>query len=202
MTSIVLAGGKSSRLGSNKVMLTVGGTSLIQRVLDRLAGISSEIIVVTANEGETPCAPSNRVRIVTDIYPGKGPLGGIYTGLVAASNPRAAVVGCDMPFLSTALLRYMMRVSPEAEAVIPRLGDNVEPLCAVYSKSCLSAIHDLLMRDELRIRRLLDSVVVRYVERAEIDRHDPERLSFFNVNTQLDLDTAKRLAAESGLAAM
>jgi molybdopterin-guanine dinucleotide biosynthesis protein A len=198
MTSIILAGGKSSRLGRNKVLETIGGKSLIQWVVDRLATLSTEIIIATAHGETIPCSSAVRIKTVADIYPEKGPLVGIYSGLIASSSPRSIVVGCDMPFLSTGLLNYMSQISPTFDVVVPQTREKVEPLCAVYSSNCLTSIHDLLERDELMLSELLNMVKVRYIEEDEINRFDPEHLSFFNVNTQADLARARILAAEKG----
>jgi molybdopterin-guanine dinucleotide biosynthesis protein A len=198
MTSIILAGGKSLRLGQSKFLVTIGGKSLIQWVVDRLTVLSTEIIIATAHGQAIPCSSAARIRMVADIYPGKGPLGGIYSGLIASSSARAIVVGCDTPFLSAGLLEHMTQTSPAFDVVVPRIKDKVEPLCAVYSKNCVAHIQELLRQDELRIIELFPMVKVRYVEEDEIDSFDPEHLSFFNVNTQADLHKARRLAIEKG----
>ncbi len=194
MTSIVLAGGKSSRLGRNKSLQTVGGKTLIQWAIDRLAILSTEIVVATAHGEEIPCLSHVRVKTVADVYPGKGPLAGIYSGLLASSSRQAIVVGCDTPFFSVALLEYMTQTSPVFDVVVPRLKEKVEPLCAVYSRNCLAPIKGLLNQNELRIVELFPMVKVRYVEEDEIDKFDPEHLSFFNINSQADLDRARKLA--------
>ena len=202
MTSIVLAGGKSSRFGWTKAHQTIGDKSLIEWVIDRLAKISTDIIIVTGQEDRFNSLASTMrfpPKIITDIHPGKGPLGGIYTGLMALSGPQAIVVGSDMPFLSTGLLSYMVQHSQAFDAVIPRIGKWIEPLCAVYSRSCLAPIQTLLDRNQLSISNLLSMVKVNYVEEAQVDRFDPEHLSFFNINAVADLDKARRLVSEKGL---
>ena len=197
MTSIILVGGRGSRFGRNKVLETIGGKTLIQWVVDHLIPLSKEIIIVTAQGEKFPYSPSSpMIRAVADIYPNKGPLCGIYSGLVTSSCLQAIVVGCDMPFLSVALLDYMTQASSGLDVIVPRTGKGVEPLCAVYSKNCLIPIHRLLERNELRVSELFTEVRVKYIEEDEIDRFDPEHLSFFNINTQADLDKARRLAAE------
>jgi molybdopterin-guanine dinucleotide biosynthesis protein A len=196
MTSIILAGGRSSRLGRNKALQDIGGRSLIQRVVDRLAAVSTEIIIATARAEPIPCSSDVRLRTVADIHPGKGPLAGIYSGLIASSSPCAIVVSCDTPFVSVGLLEYMTRTCPGFDIVVPRMEEKVEPLCAVYSKNCVDPIRELLKQNELKIIELYPIVTVRYMEEAEIDRFDPEHLSFFNINDQVDLDKARRLAAE------
>jgi molybdopterin-guanine dinucleotide biosynthesis protein A len=196
MTSIILAGGKSSRLGRSKALQVIEDKSLIQWVVDRLATVSTEIIIATAHGEPIPCSSAVRIKTVADIYPGKGPLAGIYSGLIASSSPRAIAVGCDTPFLSVSLLEYMTQICSTFDVVIPRIKNELEPLCAVYSKNCLDPIQGLLEQDERQIRKLFSMVNVKYVEEDEINRFDPEHLSFFNINTQDDLERARRLAAE------
>jgi len=196
MTSIILAGGKSSRLGQNKALQVIDGKSLIQWVVDRLAILSTEIIIVTAHGEAIPCSSAVRIKTVADIYPGKGSLVGIYSGLIASSSSKAIVVGCDMPFLSIGLLEYMTQICPTFDVVVPRIKDKLEPLCAVYSKNCSGPIQRLLEQDELRIIKFFSMVKVKYVEEDEVNRFDPEQLSFFNINSQADLNRARRLATE------
>jgi molybdopterin-guanine dinucleotide biosynthesis protein A len=198
MTSIILAGGKSSRLGQSKALQVIGDKSLIQWVIDRLSILSTEIIIVTAHGEAIPCSSAVRIKTVADIYPGKGPLVGIYSGLIASSSSRAIVVGCDTPFLSVGLLEYMTQLSSTLDVVVPRIKKKVEPLCAVYSKNCLAPIQELLERNELQISKLFSTVKVKYVEEDETNRFDPEHLSFFNINSQDDLERARKLAAEKG----
>jgi len=177
-------------------METIGGKSLIQWVVDRLAILSTEIIIATARGKAIPCSSAVRIQTVADIYPGKGPLVGIYSGLIASSGSRAIVVGCDTPFLSVGLLEYMTQTSPTFDIAVPRIKDKVEPLCAVYSKNCLAPIQELLKQNELRIVELFSMVRVRYIEEDEINSFDPDHLSFFNINSQADLERARKLAAE------
>jgi molybdopterin-guanine dinucleotide biosynthesis protein A len=197
MTSIILAGGKSSRLGRSKALQLIEGRSLIQWVVDRLAILSTEIIIATAHGEPIPCSSAVRIKTVADIYPGKGPLVGIHSGLIASSSSRAIVVGCDTPFLSVGLLEYMTQICSIFDVVVPRIKNKLEPLCAVYSKNCLVPIQELLEQDERRIRKLFSMVKVKYVEEDEINRFDPKHLSFFNINTRDNLEMARNLAAEN-----
>jgi molybdopterin-guanine dinucleotide biosynthesis protein A len=198
VSCIVLAGGKGLRLGRDKVQEIIGDRNLLQRVLSQLSSFNNDIIVVTAGEKSlSQFIGYPRFRIVADTYPGKGALGGIYTGLAASNSLYNLVVACDMPFLNQALLRYMVQVSPGFDLVVPRVGNLIEPLHAVYSKSCQAPIERLLNQGEIRVRALFGLVKVRYVEADEIDRFDPKHLSFFNINTEADLETAQRLAKET-----
>jgi molybdopterin-guanine dinucleotide biosynthesis protein A len=198
MTSIILAGGKSSRLGRSKALQVIGGKNLIQWVVDRLAILSTEIIIATAHGEAISCSSATRIKTIADIYPRKGPLVGIYSGLIASSSSRAIVVGCDTPFLSVSLLEYMTQICSTFDVVVPRIKKKVEPLCAVYSKNCLATIQELLEQNELSISELFRMVKMRYIEEDEINSFDPEHLSFFNINSQDDLDRARKLATEKG----
>lgn len=194
---IVLAGGGGLRLGRNKALETIGKRSLLEWVLSRLSFLDSDILLVTTKE--LPYARPNdypKLRVVGDLYPGKGPLGGIYTGLKLANPFYNLVVACDMPFLNRDLLRYMIEASAGFDLVIPRLGELVEPLHGVYAKACLAPMERLLEQGVLSIREIFGLVRVRYVEAEEIDRFDPEHLSFFNVNTESDLAKARALLRE------
>ena len=194
ISCIVLAGGKGLRLGRDKALEAVGNKSLLQRVVSNLSLFNRDIIIVTAGEQSLPqFVDYPKSRIVPDTYPGKGVLGGIYTGLAASDSFYNLVVACDMPFLNHDLLRYMIQLSPSFDVVVPRLGNMVEPLHAVYSKNCLTSAESLLKQGNLSITELFTLVKVRYVEAEEIDRFDPKHLSFFNINTEADLNRAREL---------
>ena len=185
------------RLGRNKALVTIGKRSLLERVLSRLSFLDSDILLVTTRE--LPYARLSdypRVRVVSDLYPGKGSLGGIYTGLKLAAPFCNLVVACDMPFLNRDLLRYMIEASAGFDLVVPRLGELVEPLHGVYAKACLAPMERLLEQGVLSIREIFSLVRVRYVEAREIDRFDPSHLSFFNVNTESELARARALLGE------
>ena len=194
ISGIVLAGGKGLRLGRYKALVTLNGESLVQRVVSKLSFLNSDIIIVLAKGQQPPKLTGYpKLRIVTDAYTSKGPLVGIYTGLLASDSSYNLVVACDMPFLNRDLLRYMVKISAGFDMVIPRVGDMVEPLHAIYSKKCLKVIDRMLGEGSLKIDQLLSLVKVRYVEAREIDRFDPDHLSFFNINTEADLKKARGL---------
>jgi molybdopterin-guanine dinucleotide biosynthesis protein A len=194
VSAVVLAGGQSRRLGANKAFVDVGGVPLIRRVLEPLRQVSRDQLIVT-NEPDEYRALG--VPLVQDVWPGRGSLGGIYSGLAAAPQERALIVGCDMPFLDVRLLRFMILLSADYAVVIPRVDGYAEPLHAVYSKACLEPIKALLEMGNLRIVSFFDRVRVRYLERAEIELFDPRGLSYFNVNTPEDLERARQLAGPS-----
>jgi len=188
---IILAGGRSRRLGLDKALLRLDEETLLETTVKKVATLSDEVIVAG---GPLPY-PLPGARLVADVHPGCGPLGGIHAGLAVASNFHSLVVACDMPFLNVGLLRYLMEMAPGHDVVIPRLGDKLEPLHALYSKNCLGPIEGLIERGDFKIIHFFPGVRVRYIGREEIERFDPEHLSFLNINTPEDLEQArKRLA--------
>jgi molybdopterin-guanine dinucleotide biosynthesis protein A len=190
ISGIVLAGGQSSRLGTDKSFVNVNGQTLIEQIVAKLDRLSGDVILVT----DSPKKYDHlEVRLVGDIYPGKGALGGIYSGLRVATNAYSLVVACDMPFLDLNLLRYMILLARGHDVVIPKIRGFPEPLHAIYSKSCLEPIERLLARGGLKIIDFFSEVRVRYVEESQVDIFDPQHLSFFNVNTLSDLEELKNL---------
>jgi len=190
VSAIALAGGKSKRLGTDKSLLKIDHEWLLQRILNALATLSDDVFVV-ANDQEKLAHLA--VRVVPDVPPGMGPLGGIYAGLQSMRHERGVFVACDMPFLNLELLRYMILLSADFDVVIPRVGENTEPLHAIYSKACAQPIADLLNRQGRRVIGFFHQVRVRYVEQQEIESFDPQHLSFFNINTVEDLDQMRHL---------
>lgn len=190
LSGVVLAGGQSRRLGTDKALLRIDGQTLLATTVERLYLMCDEVIIVT----NTPQVHSHPLaRSVVDAFPGKGSLGGIYSGLAAAKNTYSLVVACDMPFLNTSLLLYFSALAEYYDVVIPRFQDSLEPLHAIYSKACLPHIKALLDQNILRIIDLFSRVRTRYVEEHEWAIIDPERLSFFNINTPQDLEKARVL---------
>ena len=190
ISCIVLAGGGGKRLGTDKAFLEIGGQVLIEGIVEKMARIGDEVIIVT----NSPQRYGHlEARVVGDVYPGKGALGGMYSGLKAARNHHSLVVACDMPFLDLKLLRYMILLSPGQDVVIPRVGGLTEPLHAIYSKQCLQPIERVLAGGGGRIIDFFPEVRVRYIEEQEIKLFDPQCLSFFNINTPADLEKARSL---------
>ena len=190
LSGIVLSGGQSKRMGQNKALMPLAGSTLISQVLDKLSRLCDELIV-SANDVE-PYADL-RVRVVQDTIAGMGALSGIHAGLAAIRNEKAIVVACDLPFLSLSLLRYMAAVALDYDVVVPRLGKYYEPLHAVYDVKCVAPIEQLVAHGPCRVVRLFDHVRVREVT------EDPVRLfgaslSFYNVNTPEEWHGAQQLS--------
>jgi molybdopterin-guanine dinucleotide biosynthesis protein A len=182
------------RLGRVKALERINEQSLIELTIDCLSTVSQELLVVTSQEQFKLIAAARlKGKLIVDIYPRKGALGGIYTGLISADSFYSLVVGCDMPFLNRDLLCYLIELAPGFDVVVPRIDDMLEPLHAVYSRDCLAPIKELIGKDRLGIVQLFESVNTRYVDRDEIAKFDPRCLSFFNINTLDDLRKAKDL---------
>jgi molybdopterin-guanine dinucleotide biosynthesis protein A len=197
VTSIILAGGKNLRLGRNKALETLDGKSLIEHVIERVEPLSERILIVTSRE-KFDLPVSVKAEMLADLYPDKGPLGGIYTGLAASRSLYNIVVACDMPFLNTELLNYMLGLSRDYDAVVPRLEEGmIEPLHSIYSRGCLDNMQKRLESNELKVHSFLKTVRVRYIERDESQKLDPELLSFFNINHQSDIERAISLAKKN-----
>ena len=194
VSGAVLAGGKATRMGKDKALLRIDGETLLARAVTSLVEITDDVLVV----GRSSVPEGVSARAVPDARPGAGSLGGIYSALLAAHTSRCLVVACDMPFLNRRLLSYLLDLSAGYDLVIPRLDDLLEPLHAVYAKTCLPPIEALLARGDLRILDFFDQVRVRYVDRPEIERFDPHLLSFFNVNTREQLAQALAMLAQAG----
>lgn len=193
MTAIVLAGGKSQRLGRNKAIEQFGEKPLIQHVIDIVSQIDKDILVVAASRDQLPpLAPD--IKIATDCCnPGSAALIGLYTGLKEADSFYSLVVGCDMPYLNIKLLRHIISVADGFDAAIPRIKNFIEPLHAVYSKNCLEPLLAQIESGNLQIFPLVKKVNVRFIDEDELNRFDPQHLSFLNVNYEHDLNKARKL---------
>ncbi len=195
VSGVILAGGLSRRLGRDKALEPIGGQPLIERVIQRVEQLSQEILVVVADQDRAEGLPLDADhRVVLDRYLGTGSLGGIFSGLDAASNHWTLVVACDMPFLNLSLFRSMLALTEDADAVVPVIEGRPEPTHALYSKACLPFIEPKLIAGDLKISGFYDQVRVRYLPEEDVAALDPEFLSFFNVNTPEDLDRALTLA--------
>ncbi len=192
LTAIILAGGKSSRIGSdkNKSMLRLNGKYLIDIVRSKLKCIVGDNIIIVG----PPERYLSYKQVVADLFFQKGPLIGIYSGLRASPSQYNLVVGCDMPFLEVKLLKYMTENVNSNDIVIPRYGDGyIEPLCAIYSKRCLETIERNLAEHIFSVRAIFPHLKVKFVEDEEIKKYDPEFYSFFNINYKKDMIEAEKI---------
>jgi molybdopterin-guanine dinucleotide biosynthesis protein A len=188
VSCIILAGGKSTRLGRNKIIETIGSQSLLERVVSTLLTFERQIIVVAAKDSYLPQLTNiPGYKTVMDIYPGRGSLGGLFTGLVYSKTLHNLVVACDMPFLKKELIQFMIGRARGFDVVVPKICGVYEPLHGIYSRNCIDKLEELIKRNRFSILELYPLVKVKQIENAEIDLYDPQHLSFFNINTEADL---------------
>lgn len=181
---IILAGGHSRRMGQDKATLAAGDETLVERLVRRLGPVVDEVIVAG---GASP-SPMPGAHVVADGYPDAGPLAGMHAGFLAATCAHAWVVACDLPDVEPALGPWLLRAGAAVEAVVPRLGEQPQGVCATYAIRLAPRLQGLLGAGKRRVTDLLDVCTVRYVEAAELRAVDPELRSFRNLNTPSDYD--------------
>lgn len=193
MTGIILSGGKSSRMGENKAFVELGGERLLDRTITLFRDLFDEIILVT---NDPRAYLDLDLTIVTDIIPGKGALGGIYSGLFFARSERAFVAPCDMPFLDRAFIAWMLSQADDCDVLVPAPADGLQPLHAVYSRRCLPAMKKLIDDDRLQIKLLFKRCRTVEIPPLVLKPFDPEGLMFQNINSRGDLEEARRKQPE------
>jgi molybdopterin-guanine dinucleotide biosynthesis protein A len=195
ITGVIQAGGKSTRMGGRpKALMELGGRRIVERVLAALTGAVDDVLIVT-NTPELYAFLG--LPMVADVYPDRGSLGGIYSGLRAAGDT-AFTVACDMPFLHPDVVRLVVTRAGEGDVVVPRVGAQLETMHAAYGKACLPHIEQRLQAGQLRIVEFFDRVRVVEIAEAEVARFRDPSVAFMNVNTPDELERARALAAELG----
>ena len=180
VTGVILAGGESRRMGSDKSLLPINGARFIDHVYRRMATLFEEVIIVTNSPelyNEIPC------RKVPDIYYAQGALAGVHSGLAHAKSEKIFVVGCDMPFINSAVVREICTHAEQGDLVVPHSSSGHEPLHALYAKNCLPAMEQVLKQNKRRITSFFDQVCVVEIPATELQQIDPLELSFRNINT-------------------
>lgn len=184
MTGIILAGGKSSRMGRNKAFLEIDGQRLIDRTVGIFKDLFDEVLLVT----NTPLDYIDQdVRIVTDLISGKGPIGGIYTGLFFASFERVFAASCDMPFLNRKFIKYVAGLQGDWEVAVPDACGSLQPLHAVYNRRCMKEMRRCIDGDECRMSGFCGRVRMLKIPEDDMKAFGSSRILFANVNTEEDL---------------
>ena len=190
ITAVILAGGKSSRFGSDKAFIKIEGAPLIRKQIKILKNIFKKIIIVT----NTPAKYKlKNVKVISDIIPGLGPLSGIHAGLSASDSFYNFVMACDMPFITLSLIRYIMRNKNSYDIIIPKIDKKTHPLFGVYSKNCIPVIEKMLKQDKLNVSSLFIKVKSRFILKEEIEKFDTDLSSLININTKEELEVAKKM---------
>lgn len=193
VTAVVLAGGKSRRMGQDKRRLEVSGLSLLQRVLSALEPLFPIRVIVAADP--EPWLEAFGLPVWTDIYPGLAALGGLYTALTHSKTEGVFVVAADMPSLEAKAIALVVERSAQVDVAMPSLSTGVQPMHAVYGKACLPVLEQMIKQGNLSIQDLLrePSLRISLVEEVEVRAVDPHLLSFLNINTPADLEMARKL---------
>jgi molybdopterin-guanine dinucleotide biosynthesis protein A len=187
VAAIILSGGENRRMGRNKAFLMLQGRMFLWIIIGALTPLFRDLILVTREPDLYAGFP---VRRVADLFPERGPLTGIISGLAASPDSTNFCVGCDMPLVQASLVQYMVAMAGEADAVIPRVRDpekggvvRIEPLHAVYHKRCLPLMKHRLREGRRSLHELVSSLNVKYLGERDLARFDPEFNSFRNINT-------------------
>ncbi|HEY5984317.1 MAG TPA: molybdenum cofactor guanylyltransferase [Anaerolineales bacterium] len=194
----VQAGGQSTRMGENKALKPFLGRPLIERVVKRLEPTADELLITTNEPGTYDFL---KIRQEPDAHPGLGPLGGLYTALMAAHLPIVAVIACDLPFASGPLVVASAGIllHDGADVVIAESPEGYEPLHAVYRReACLPAIEAAIDSGQRRVISWFPQVQVRKLTNDEKARYDPDGLAFWNVNTPQEFADAEQRAKTIG----
>ena len=198
-TLALIAGGKSSRMGRDKAFVPLAGKPIIERILERTADLGQAETILITNRPQAYAHLG--LPMFTDILPEKGALGGIYTAIARSAHPYTLALACDMPFVNAHLLRYMLSLRDADDGpwdvIVPRVNGHPQGLHAIYARTCLGPIRVQLETGNLRVIGFYDAVRVRHLAPAEYAPLDPRGLSFFNVNTPEDLQTAESLLTGS-----
>jgi molybdopterin-guanine dinucleotide biosynthesis protein A len=190
MTGIILAGGEGRRMGRiNKAFLRIEGERIVDRTKALFLQLFDEVIIVTNKPLEFI---DLGIRTVADLIPGKGSLGGVYTGLFHASHPKSFVVACDMPFLKKEVIQYMVELAAEYDVVVPVGTAGMEPLHAIYSRRCMKPMERQIENDDLKLISIYSKLKVKKVQEEELSRLDPDLLSFRNINTLDEYERVKQ----------
>jgi len=190
VTGILLAGGKSRRMGVDKRFVHIGERTLLESSLEVLRSVFRKILIVIAQDSADLAA---NAPVIRDLVPDCGNLGGLYTGLKQATTDDVFVVACDMPFLDSKTIRYFTDLKGDADVVMANLHNQLHPMHALYSRRCLSVIEGMIAADQLKIQDMLrhPSLRVRIVTEVDLKAIDPDGRSFRNVNTPADLEAAR-----------
>jgi molybdopterin-guanine dinucleotide biosynthesis protein A len=198
MLSVVIqAGGESRRMGSDKALILFLGQPLILRIINRLVGFGDEVMIVT---NRIPDYEFLNLPLVSDYYPGRGALGGLYTALKAASHDKVVVAACDMPFISRDLLSHQIAILNQGgvDAVIPKTEFGVEPFHSVYNRRCLPLIEAVIEAGAWRVDSWFKDASIYFIYPEETAKYDPSGAAFKNLNTPEEVQEAEELVKKLG----
>jgi molybdopterin-guanine dinucleotide biosynthesis protein A len=192
VTGIILAGGKSSRFGSDKALAPWGTSSMSGTVMNVLLTVFPNVLVVTKKPALFSLFRGERVKVVPDYFPGSSSIGGLFSGLSESLTRINFVCACDMPFLQAPLIEAMCARVHDADALVPVWQRIPQPLCAVYSRSSLPTLAAMIGRNDLKIKSLFGKIATRFFVDSDIRRFDPDGISFMDIDTVEQYEHAKK----------
>ena len=192
LTIAIMAGGRSSRMGTDKAFVPLLGQPMIEHILARLTDLGQDQTLLITNRPDDYA--HLRLPMFEDVFADKGALGGIYTAIHHSETTYTLVIACDMPFVNADLLRHMIDLRANFDVIVPRENDHLEGLHAIYSKHCLEPIRTRIDANRLKVIGFYEDMRVRYLDPVEWEKFDPQGLSFYNVNTPEELQAAQKIA--------
>ena len=176
-------------MGENKAFIEIEGIPIIKRIYDLFEQLFQEVIIVTNQED---LFSNFKSKIYSDLIPGKGALGGLYTGIVSSSFHYSFCVACDMPFIKKSLVEYLIENVGGEDVIVPPTKDGLQPLHAIYSKNCIDPIRRIIEEGKSKIIDVYNLVNIKIVDEKDFLCFDPRRESFINVNTPEELLSVRR----------
>ncbi|MFA1820764.1 molybdenum cofactor guanylyltransferase [Virgibacillus oceani] len=190
VTGVILSGGKSSRMGKNKSLLSIENKKVIQHIHDELTSCTDDLVIVANEPSAYSFLTSN---IVSDRFPGKGPLAGLETAFFHKKADAYVVSACDTPLIKREVYKYLLSRLHDYEAVVPVFNEQTHPLSGIYRRSVLKAVQQQLDKDELKVKSFFKNIHVNYVDDFAMISTEVLQQHFFNMNTPSDYEQAKLL---------
>ncbi|MHB1354829.1 MAG: molybdenum cofactor guanylyltransferase [Anaerolineae bacterium] len=187
LSVVILAGGHSERIGSDKARLCLNGQTLIQRAVDTLSVVSDDIVCVARAEQEIKV---DGATVVLDLPGAVGVLAALRVGLEKSRYRWSLAVACDMPFICLPLVRYLQTLTEGYDIVVPQLEVGLEPLHALYNNQVLESLAKVIVEGRRRVISFYEGLRLRAVKQVDLRHYDPHLRSFFNINTPADLEQA------------
>lgn len=188
ITGVILAGGKSSRMGTDKGILELNGKKIIEHIIFSIRPVVDEIIIISNTNNYDYLG----LKVYRDIIKECGPLAGIHTALTYSSTEKNLVVSCDIPFINSDLLSYIVDNAGRCEVAIPVHKGNTEPLCAIYSKKCTGRFEELISKNELKLHNVFHHFITKEIFISEKQSFYDSKL-FVNINTPAELEKQKEV---------
>ncbi|WP_159522327.1 molybdenum cofactor guanylyltransferase [Sunxiuqinia indica] len=182
LTGIILAGGKSSRMGQDKALIDYQGKKLIEYAIDLLRPLCSHMLISANQSGYDQFG----LTVVNDVYPDCGPIGGLHAALSGSKTDWNIVVSCDTPNLNSLLFQFLLAKKEDAQAIIPKHDKGVEPMAALYNKELIGFLEEKIKHGDLKLQKVIREIPVRFVDVSSVLQKFPDL--FLNLNRPEDLN--------------